>query len=495
MSRFGGRKALLAFLAGAGVAVSMPGLGIGPLAFVALVPLFVALERGKGFLPGFLFGVVFFSLDLRWLLTLYRFSSLVVPAYIVLVGYLAVYFGLFGLVMAWVRGRRGYESSLLGFAPLAFTLLEVLRAHGPLGIGFSALYLSLYRFPPLIQIAAVAGPWAITAAIVFVNAALYLAIREKATYLLWSVGMVGLLSAFSALPFPREGEPLSVAVVSSAVPQEVKLDGQNLFSLLEKYIALGENAAVDSPCLIVFPESILPGYILRDDRLFPEFRSLAQRTNSHLLFGTGDWRDGEIYNCAVLLSPEGTIVGVYDMVHPVPFGEYIPGRGFLEWIGLGRFAASFLAQDLAKGKAFVPIGNIGTPICFESTFPAGARALVKNGATLLITVTNDAWFVSSSELRAHFAAGVFRAVENRRFLIQAANGGLSGVVDPRGRILKERIGEEIIRTEVTRFKSKSLYTQWGNALLYAVLGTGGLAATVWRMRTRWIFVARKQGQG
>jgi len=375
MSHFREKKALLALVAGAAVALSMPGLGIGPFVFVALVPLFAAIERGRGFLAGFLTGVVFFAIDLRWLLTLYRFSWLVVPGYIVLVAYLAIYLGLFALFVAWVRGRRKFDWSLLVFAPLAFTLLEMLRAFGPFGIGFSALYLSLYRFPPLVQIAAIAGPWAITAAIVFVNAALYLAMRKRAVYLLFAAGMVGFLTTFSFFPSLQDGELLTVAVVSSAVSQEEKLDGRNLLPLLEQYITLGEQAARTNPDLIVFPESILPGYILRDERLLPQFRALAEGADARILFGTGDYRNGEIYNSVVLLSPDGTTVGMYDMVHPVPFGEYIPGRSLLKRIGLGRFADAFLARDLARGEGYVPVGGIGTPICFEFNLSNGSASV------------------------------------------------------------------------------------------------------------------------
>jgi len=493
MSRFREKKALLALVAGAAVALSMPGLGIGPFVFVALVPLFAAIERGRGFLVGFLAGVVFFAIDLRWLLTLYRFSWFVVPGYLFLVAYLAAYFGLFCFLMAWVRGQRGFDGALLVLAPLCFTLLEILRACGPLGTGFSALYLSLYRFPPLIQIAAVAGPWAITAAIVCVNASLYLAMRKSAVYFLIAGGLVGLLAAFSICCGPQEGETLAVAVVSSAVPQEKKLDGRNLLPLLEQYITSGEQAARTNPDLIVFPESILPGYILRDERLLPRFRALAEGADAYVLFGTGDYRNDEIYNSVVLLSPDGTTAGMYDMVHPVPFGEYIPGRGLLEGIGLGRFADSFLSQDLARGEGHVPVNGIGTPICFEATFPTAARALVRNGAALLVTVTNDAWFAGSSELRAHFAAAVFRAVETRRTLIQAANGGVSGIVDPRGRILNEVIGEGVLFADVAQQESKSLYSQRGNSILYVVLGASSLAALVWRTRRTWSTKRTRRG--
>lgn len=479
-----GRKVLLALLAGVIVALAMPGFGIGFLAFVALVPLFVALEQGRGFLAGFITGSVFFAVDLRWLFTLYRFSPLIVPGTLLLVLYLGSYVGVFGLILSWVRKKRGYDWTLVIFAPLVFTLLEILRVHGPLGIGFSALYYSLYRFPSLIQVVAFAGPWALSTAIVFVNASFYLALRKRPGYLVAGLGMIGLLAAFSFLPLPSDGEPLTVAVVSSEVPQEVKLDGQNLLSLLEHYSTLGEKAAWSRPDLIVFPESILPGYILRDERLLPEFTRLARKADSMVILGTGDLRGGEIYNSVVLLSSEGEIVGVYDMVQPVPFGETIPARSLLEQIGLRRFITSFLPQDLTPGEGFTPIGGIGTPICFESTFPTAARAFATKGARLLVTVTNDAWFAGSSELSAHFAFVVFRAVETRRYLIQAANGGVSGIVDPRGRILQQTVGEGILVAEVANRKDRSLYCRLGNGLLYSMFGLGGIVAGVWRRKGR-----------
>lgn len=484
MSAYRGRKALLALLAGAAIALSMPGFKLGPLAFVALVPLFLALEKGKGFLMGFLTGVTFFAIDLRWLLTLYRFSSLVIAGYLILVVYLAAYLGLFGLIMGWLGKKWGYGGTLLIMAPFSFTLLEILRAHGPLGNGFSALYQSLYRFPQLIQVVAFAGPWALSAAIVFVNTSVYLALRKRPAYLLTGLGMIGFLAGLFLLPIPQVGEPLKIAVISSNVSQEVKLNGRNLLPLLEKYITLGRQAAVEKPDLIVFPESILPGYILRDERLLPEFTRLAQEAGSHVLFGTGDIRNGKIYNSVALISPTGEILDIYSMVYPVPFGEYIPGRRLLAKIGLGSFAASFLPQDLARGEGLTPIGGIGTPICFESTLPAITRGFAANGATLLVTVTNDAWFAGSSELKAHFAAAVFRAVENRRYLIQAANGGISGVINPRGRILQETVREGILIAEVARRKERSLYTQWGEWPLYWVFAAGALLTLAVRRKTR-----------
>jgi len=476
-----GRKVVCSLLAGGGIALAMPGFPFGLLVFVILVPFLALLAEGNGFRTGITVGFAFFLVDLRWLFTLYRFNPLIIPGVLLLIIYLSLQFALFGGLIRWSRRRWGFDWGLLLLSPIAFTLLEILRSHGPLGTGFSSLYQSLYRYPLLIQIVSFAGPWGLTAAIVFTNAAFYLALRKKkALYLAMGLGMIGLLLLFSLVPLPPDKDSLTVAIVSSDVPQEVKLDGGNLFPLLEGYIALGQEAATTAPDLIIFPESILPGYILRDERLLHEFTHLAQEAHASVLFGTGDIRSGKIYNSVVLLSPEGKVVDIHDMVRPVPFGETIPYRGLLERIGLKRFIASFLPQELSRGEEFTPISGIGTPICFESTFPTAARELTRQGTTLLVTVTNDAWFLKSSEIDAHFANVVFRAVETRRYMIQAANGGISGVVDPRGKIIAETIGEGILRTDVSHVEGRSVYTRLGDLPLYLFFAIVGFATVMWQ---------------
>ena len=471
------KKLVAALVAGIALALSMPGLGLGPLVFIALVPLFIALEEGSGFRLGFITGLIFFTLDLRWLLTLFRFSPLIIPGVLLLIAYLALYLGLFGLLIR--RLGTNYRSwTLLFLAPITYTLLEMLKSFGPLGIGFSSLYQALYRFPSLIQIVSLVGPWGLTAAIVFVNVTVYLALRRRPIFIAAGLGMIGLLLACSFVPMPKDESPMNVAVVSSAVPQEVKLDSRNLYPLLQMYAGLGEDAASSNPDLIVFPESILPAYILDQQEILYQLVELAQRAEAYVLFGTGDVRNQRVYNSVVLLSKNGSIVGQYDMVHPVPFGETIPARNFLEALGFAPLIASFLPQEITPGDRFSPIEGLGTPICFESTFPTPARILTRRGASLLVTVTNDAWFVRSSEITAHFASTVFRAVENGRYTIQAANGGISGVITPRGRIVKQIAGEGVLIAGVARRTTFTPYTKWGDISLYALFGAGGILVMV-----------------
>ena len=478
------KKALLGVAAGAGMALAMPGFPFGPLVFVALIPLLFALEEGSSFLPAYLAGLTFFLINIRWLFTLARFDLLVIPGAFLLFIYLGLYFGLFGMIVGLIRRRWSTDRSLLIIVPVLFTLFEILRNVGPLALGFSSLYQSLYRFFPLIQLAAYLGPWSITAVIAFVNVALYLAIRRRRLgYAILAMGAVAVLFLVSLLPVADDGESLKVAIVSSQVSQQEKLDDRNLFSLLDRYGALGQDAAARDPDLIIFPESILPGYILRDDRLLPTFTTLVRQADAEILLGTGDYNHGKIYNSIAAITPQGDVVGTYDMVHPVPFGEVIPGRSVLERIGLKPFIDSFLPQEVTPGGSYIPLLGVGTPICFESTFPTASRAFVRNGASLLAVVTNDAWFPGSSELPAHFACAVFRAVETRRYLLQAANGGISGVIDTRGRILREQ-EKGIIAEEVTRLTSESFYTRHGDLPLYTVFVVVVLIAGVMEVRKK-----------
>jgi len=472
MTRRIGRECGIAAAAGVLAALSLPGFGASGLAYVALVPLLFVLDRAqtlrRGLLFGFLFGIAFFAIDIRWIIALMRFNPLVLPGYAVLAAYLAMPFAVVGGLLAWQRGRRAAWTWLL-IAPALFVLAEFVRTFGPFGTGFSMLHYALYRVPWLIQSASVLGPWAITAFVVAFNVAIYLALRKRRLrYALLAIALFGLQAAFSLLPIGNDADApeLDIALISSDVDQAVKLDARNLAALTDRYLALADEALTHAPDLIVFPESFLPAYILSRNELFARLAAIAQDGNTELLFGTGEYRGQQIFNSTVLVNPQGDVEATYSMVRPVPFGEYIPGRALLERIGLGTWTRRLLPLDLSRGAEYEPLEGYGTPICFESVFPTAARAFVRNGATLLVTVTNDAWFNGSSELRAHFAAAVFRAVETRRWTVQVANGGVSGVVDAVGRIRSAFIGEGVVvERGVQRMSVVSLYARWGDGPL------------------------------
>ncbi len=475
------RKPILAVSSGILTALAMPGFGGWPLIFVALVPLLYALD-GKGrFLSTSLFAGAFLAIDLRWLLTLQRFSPLVIPGFILLIGYLSVLFAVGSFILKG-RFKGGHFIIAMG---VWFSFFEYLRTIGPLGIGFPSIYHSLYRVPALIQAASYLGPWPISGLLAAVNASFYLALKKRRVgYALTGAALIGAMAAFSLIPIDEGGAPMMVAVVSSNVEQEEKLDSANLARLSDRYLKLGERAVAVGADLIVFPESILPAYILREKGLSSQFERLAEDSGGEVLLGTGDYRNGRIYNSVALFSPTPGSVETYDMVRPVPFGEYIPARRIWEKIGLKPLVDSFLPQDLSRGEGYTPLEGIGTPICFESTFPGPSRRFVLSGATLIVTVTNDAWFTVSSELAAHFAAAVFRAVENRRFTIQAANGGISGIIDPRGRIIGSTRSEGVLIGEVVRRDDVSPYSRWGDLPFLIIVGVGIVSITASKIKKR-----------
>jgi len=484
-------RKLYPWLAGAAIALTMPSgvLSLGNVIFIALVPALLLRGKRQGFFVGWAIGIAFFAVDLRWLLTLWRFTPIVLAGYAVLVCGCGALIALWKTAVTMAERRWGAGTAFLLVSPFLWTFMEWLRAQGPMGFGFSTLYSALYRSPALIQSASVFGPWFVSTLILLVGGGLAWAVRRRSLLpVLISVAVVGTAAAFALVPVAPDdpAQPLTVAVVGSDVEQHVKLDGTRLLDLRDRYLQLGANAADVQPNLIVFPESIVPGYILLDSRLLPHFEDLARSSRASLLFGTGHLRDGGIYNAVVLLDADGQVKDQYDMIRLVPFGEWIPARGFLDRIGVGEIVRSFLPLDVTRGVDATPVDVYGTPICFESSFPEISRGFAASGAELLVVITNDAWFTHSSELEAHFACAVFRAVETRRFLAQAANGGISGVIDPRGSILVESSSEGVVSAVVDLRRDRSLYVRWGEAPLLAgwMIAWIGWGGWVWGRRRR-----------
>jgi apolipoprotein N-acyltransferase len=193
----------------------------------------------------------------------------------------------------------------------------------------------------------------------------------------------------------------------------------------------------EDPDIIIWPESAIFSYVLRDPALSVRIRKLAVESNAWLVFGTPHLEKGRPYNSVVSLSPKGEVVSRYDKEHRVPFGEYLPFRSILYPFlkGVGYYEAEF---DSNPDPVQLRIGKLkaATAICFESTFPQVIRERVKKDSDFILLVTNDAWFNDSPALYFHLDTGIFRAIENRKHFIQVANTGISAVIDPYGRILK-----------------------------------------------------------
>jgi apolipoprotein N-acyltransferase len=214
---------------------------------------------------------------------------------------------------------------------------------------------------------------------------------------------------------------------------------------------------------------------------------LARDLGVWLLIGTVDYREAEgearPVNAAVLVGPDGSLGGAYAKMHLVPFGEYVPWSRYLGFVN--RIVEGAIG-DFLPGAAPVVLDagdiRIGASICYEVIFPDLIRGFPLRGANLLANLTNDAWFGTSAGPRQHFAMAVVRAVENRRYLVRAANTGISGLVDPRGRVL-DRTGMEESRVLVGEVRLRGDLPPAARAgavpeILCAILAAAALAATM-----------------
>jgi len=212
----------------------------------------------------------------------------------------------------------------------------------------------------------------------------------------------------------------------------------------------------------------------------------VQAANAHFLIGAPSFqlvgKEADYFNSAYLIGPGGEVLGKYDKAHLVPYGEYTPFKEYLPFLGkivehVGDFKPGVKGQTLdMQGR------KLGIQICYEIIFPALGRAMVQNGADLLITITNDAWYGTTAGPYQHFSLAILRAVENRRSLARAANTGISGFIDPAGRVLDPTplMQEAAVVRELPLMDTVAIYTRVGDIFATACL-IGSLALIAWEL--------------
>jgi apolipoprotein N-acyltransferase len=222
--------------------------------------------------------------------------------------------------------------------------------------------------------------------------------------------------------------------------------------------------------LVVWPETALP-FVFEDASWARQMvEQASSQLKGYLLLGAFSREDDRFYNATFMLR-HGRVTGLYRKVHLVPFGEYTP---FLRYLPFREWVKRHVAE-LSSGEGHNPLkmlsGNVGVLICYEGIFPAISRKTVKNGAQILINVTNDAWYDRSSAPYQHMAFYVFRAVETDRFVLRAANTGISAIIDPRGRLIqRSRIFEETaVRGRFSFRSTETFYVRYGEWFLLLCL--------------------------
>ncbi len=510
----------LALLSGVLLVLIFPKFNLSFLAWVALVPLFLALEGRslrESFNLGFLAGLVSFMGILYWIVPTIVSSGesklLGFVSLLFLSSYLAIYYGLFCLIFRYTSLKITHYTLSLFFAPALWVSLELLRAYLFSGFPWALLGYSQWNFTPLIQISEFTGVYGVSFLIVMVNIVLTQAGRSfvfsrgegvvskarvkrialplaLSVLVFFSCLAYGLITISRESPaekgnFPKEKSMTRIALLQGNIDQYMKWDKKYERMIKDTYGELVEMASRENPQLIIWPETALPGYLKRERQLQEWVEKVVGQTNAYHIIGSPEYREGDYYNAAFLVSPQGEILGEYDKIHLVPFGEIVPFRSILSpFIGvlneLGDFSP---ARERKLLRA--PFGTFAVLICWEGIFPHLVRKFVKDGADYLANITNDAWFLKTAAPFQHFIASIFRAVENRVSVIRVANTGVSGFIDQYGRITKKTqiFKKDYLNSSVSRRNQQTFYTNYGDIFAYLCVALS-ISFIAWR-RFKW----------
>jgi apolipoprotein N-acyltransferase len=483
----------------------------------------------RTFLLGWLTGITYFWGTLYWLIdVMVTFGGLAMPVAILLAAllifYLALYPALFGVIVAYARRQLGVGALLL--APAVWTATELARGYMLTGFPWVPLGNSQVTVLPIAQLASAIGVYGLSALVAAPAAAAAYGIyynsdesyfrnrsrsRTSERLAQWSaLGAVCVLIAgvavwgqmrVNASELLRQGSPLKVGIVQGNIAQRNKWQPAWRDRILSSYLDMSAKVAGQGASLIVWPEASMPFLFEEDARRAETVRRLARGTGTYLLLGgdqverrrTPNTKD-RWFNSAFLMRPDGGVAGTYKKMQLVPFGEYVPFAHIFTFAGpiieaVDNFSAGERVDPLRFNGGTVasvdhaatttagtngdhhPLSSavLTTAICYEAVFPHLGREAVQAGSQLLTTITNDAWYGTSSAPFQHFEQATMRAIEQGRYLVRSANTGISGVIDPYGRVIvrSELFVPATLTAEVRLLEPWTLYARIGDVFAYA----------------------------
>ena len=489
-------RCLTAIGAGLLLAAAFPNFNIAGLAWVAPGLMLAAALGGngkQGFRLGFVAGFTFWLASLYWLL-LIPVTGFPILGWVALAAYNAVFQALW-VWLSWKCFPRSPRSSRREEAPsesehairntqqssqslftsaatmqvtprlsrlhwsllcaALWVTLEMIRCRFLSGFPWSLLGSSQFQMTPLLQISSITGVYGVTFLIVWTSVSLFCAgvmlLRPKSNRStlaaevcvpLLAVAIVFATGYYRITHAPETTRSIRLTSIQPSIPQTMIWDGSANDQRFADLLALSERALSKQTDALLWPEAALPEL---NDASFTAITNLAAQHKLWFIFGADDvvlrpgaTNDTDViyFNGAWMLSPRGLIADNYHKRRLVIFGEYIPlvdWLPFIKWFtpitggfASGTNATQFHLRDLGVNAA--PL------ICFEDSFPHGAREHVNDDTDLMINLTNDGWFGEGAEQWQHLANAVFRAIENGVPLVRSCNNGLTCWVDPQGRI-------------------------------------------------------------
>lgn len=491
-----------AIISGILLSAAFPAYHFSFLAWIALVPFFVVITRCRpvtAFCIALIFGFFFFTGVFYWIFDLPKYTML---HHMILGVYLCPMTGLLALIISFIAKRH---SALLAFmtAPFLWVIYEYIRSTlSFLSLPWGLLAHTQYLNPPIIQIASLTGVSGVSFLIVLVNSALACLIHLGIDRLKPSVSITGrrvspkealtlvastaavalivLIYGYTMISRPITGQRVKVALVQGNIDQSRKWDPKYAKKIMRTYADLTNKASFDKPDLIVWPETATPRSISIDQRLYNRIQTITKTAGTPLLIGSAqvakfkvnDPKSSRYFNSAHLILPQSGKKGAqrYDKVRLLPFGEYLPYKETIPW----SYIHVPEVDHYLPGKEFTIFDlndyRFGVTVCWENIFSQIVRQFVKGGAQFIINLTNEAWFGESAAPYQFLSMSVFRAVENKIFIVRCTNTGISCFIDPCGRIV-ERLEDEsgkdifirgILKGSVVPLENKTLYMQFGD---------------------------------
>lgn len=498
----------IAFLSGIAMGLTFAPVGMFPLAWTALVSLWVLVANAptkKAILYALAWGFGYHGFALFWVTGIHPMTWLGVPWLFSL----AIAFFCWFLVTLWgailvaiwaaaIAHLKKFQKTANLKLPIAlfrilwgvalWCALEALWSASPLWWTSLSLSQSPHNLA-ILQLAQLSGPTTVTAAIVAVNGLVaeglmaLMAPKVKVTRVLWSLTLVfwaglhgvGLVSYNR--PLVNEN-PLQVGIIQGNIPNYIKLSATGVKRSIQRYTESYESLVRQDVDVVLTPEGAIPLML----ELLPEtafYQALLQQKTPVWLgiYKKIEGQKSSYTNSLVSLMGTGEVFGQFNKVKLVPLGEYIPFEPILGKIvdRLSPLQARQIAGD--PHQVFdTPFGRAIVGICYESTFAEHFRDQAARGGEFIITASNNAHYNAAMPAQ-HHAQDVLRAVETDRWAARATNTGYSGIVDPRGRTLwiSGINTYETHAATIYRRDTRTLYVRWGNWLMWSLLGLSAIA--------------------
>ncbi|SHH38804.1 apolipoprotein N-acyltransferase [Thermosipho atlanticus] len=483
---------IFVFLSSILTALSMPGFFWGGLVWFSLIPLFSGLEKKSYWLKVlyiFLFFYTFFFISLYWVIPVLtknlpeffgRFNSIVgFGAFLLLCLLETLPFLLFAVLYAYFIPRIKNNIPKALFVASIYSISDFIRGIGDLGFTGGRLSDALFKDIGIIQSVAFIGTIGLTFLIVLVNYLLYLNFKNLNKFvpiMFLTISSIYLINNFILNVLPTNKANIPIVAVQTNYDQHVKysITNQKILEDIEQILKSTPNY------LHVFPEATFPTSDIRNTNINEFFKNISYKKPIIIGFPTYD-DDGKIYNSAVVYS-NGKYIGKYDKIRLFPFVEFLPYEKIFKTFSFLKGVSYF-----NEGKSFkiFEINNFphtGIQICFESYFGEISRNLTNQGAEILFVITNDGWYKYNTALWQHFSKSIFRAVENRRYVVQVSNKGITGVVDYFGRInqIIPLRSENYAIFNIKAENKTTIYSKYGDWFIYIALICSFIIPIVYR---------------